>query len=145
MIRLVALACGLLCGAGLMISGLYDPSLVHTIGQRETGPLAFGLALFVIVASAAAIASLARGRGAPVLGGNEDPLPDLATRHTRLSGLVFGFGWGLAGYVPLTAFVSAGALSPGAVVFLASVLIGMVLVDVATGTRGTGRRTRSFG
>jgi uncharacterized membrane protein YedE/YeeE len=138
MIRLLALACGLLCGAGFLISGLYDPGLAHDVGAREGGPLAFSAALFAIVFVAAVLASLPLSRGTPCLGGHLEDLPEYAGRKTLFGALVFGVGWGLSGYFPLAAIVSAAALSPGAVVFLASAFVGMVLADVATGKRAFG-------
>lgn len=146
MMRLAALACGLLCGAGFLISGLYDPMLAHDVGARENGPLAFSLAIFTIVVVAGGVAALARADQTPVLGGVQSPAPDMNSRTSRVSALVFGIGWGVSGYFPLAAFVSAAALSPGAVVFLASVLFGMIFTDVATGQRSLGaRRSGSFG
>lgn len=138
MMRLVALACGLLCGAGFLISGLYDPSLVHNVLERDNGPLAFGLALFAIVFIGTFVTSMSRGRDTPFLGGETEPLPDWTGRKSLGSALAFGLGWGLAGYFPIAALVSSGALSPGAPVFLVSALIGMVLVDVVSGKRNLG-------
>ena len=146
MIRLAALACGLLCGAGLLISGLYDPALVYDLPERENGPLAFGMALFAIIFVASIIVSMSYERDAPYLGGQDEPLPDWTGWKPIASALVFGLGWGLAGYVPLSALVSAGALSPGAPVFLVAVLFGMVLSDVVTGKRSIGSGDKgSFG
>ena len=46
MIRLVALACGLLCGAGFVISGLHDPALLKALLMPgESWALALGLGL----------------------------------------------------------------------------------------------------
>lgn len=139
MIRLVALVSGLLCGAGFVLSGLYEPVLVDEIAERRSGPVALGLALFAFVAIAALLAPLSQRLSRPYLGGEDEPLPDWAGWKSLLAALVFGLGWGLSGYFPLAALVSAGALSPGAAIFLASVLSGMFLVDVALGKRKLGR------
>jgi len=138
MIRLAALACGLLCGAGLLVSGLHSPALAQEIHARDGAALAFGLALFAAVFVAALLAQFSRGRSSPFLGGEMEPLPTWAGRTPLVSALVFGLGWGLAGYFPLTALVSAAALSPGAAVFLVSALAGMILVDLASGRRRFG-------
>jgi hypothetical protein len=49
---------------------------------------------------------------------------------------LFGFGWGLAGYIPLAALAAAGMFSPGAAISLVSVLGGMIVADVITGDIG---------
>lgn len=138
MIRLVALMCGLLCGAGFLISGLYDPALAHTVGDQQGGPFAFGIAIFAIVFIAAILASMSVARGSPYLGGTEEPLPTWTGRKPLIAALLFGLGWGLAGYFPLSGLVSAGTMSPGAAIFLACVLVGMIGVDVVTGKRSLG-------
>ncbi len=135
MIRLVALGCGLLCGVGFLISGLYDPALAYGVPTEGGGPIAYGLALFAIVFISAVLAPLGAGRGAPLLGGADEPLPNWVGRRAIFGALVFGLGWGVSGYFPLSAFVSAGTMAPGAAVFLAAVLFGMLIVDVATGKR----------
>lgn len=139
MIRLVALACGLLCGAGFLISGLYDPGLVHEIHERDGAPLAFGLALFAIVVIAALFSSVLHRRQTPYLGGQEERLPHWTGPKPLFYAFAFGVGWGLAGYFPIGALVSAGALSPGAVIFLVSALFGMILADIISGKRTIGR------
>ncbi|MCR9257803.1 MAG: hypothetical protein NXI16_17105 [Alphaproteobacteria bacterium] len=138
MTRIVALVCGLLCGAGFLIAGFYDPALVHEVLERDSGPLAAGLALFAAVFVAALLASIFRRPGSPYLADDEEPLPDWTGRKALASALVFGLGWGLAGYFPLSALVSAGAFSPGAVIFLISVLSGVILFDVVSGQRKLG-------
>lgn len=146
MIRLAALACGLLCGAGLLISGIYDPALFHDIPKQECGQVVFGLALFAIIFVSGVIVSIFHERAAPYLGGEDEPLPSWKGLKPIASALAFGLGWGLTGYFPLSALVSAGALSPGAPVFLVAVLFGMVLVDVVTGKRSIGGGNKgSFG
>ena len=47
--------------------------------------------------------------------------------------LVFGAGWGLAGFCPGPAIVSAGAGQPKAIVFVLAMLAGMWLFEIAEG------------
>lgn len=147
MIRLVALACGLLCGAGFVISGLHDPALLQGFLIPQ-GAWAFSLGLGVLCAVTVAclVLSVAGNRGAPLLGGHLEPAPGGSGWKPMMSALAFGLGWGLAGYIPLTAMVSIGVFSPGAAIFLISVLGGMLLSDGFTGgfRRSDGRRG-SFG
>jgi uncharacterized membrane protein YedE/YeeE len=146
MIRLVALACGLLCGAGFVISGLYDPALIHGVWQSDGAPFAIGLAIVAIVLVATLVTFLSPRRNVPLLGGEEEPLPVWTGWKPLLSALVFGLGWGVSGYFPMAALVSAGTASPGAAIFLVSVLFGMIVTDIISGKRkhGSGRKG-SFG
>ena len=137
MIRLVALACGLLCGAGFVMSGLYDPSLLQSfLLPQALWTYSLGLGLLIAVVVAALVVTLAGTRGAPLLGGRVEPGHGTSGWKPMVSAVLFGFGWGLAGYFPLAAFVSAGMFSPGAVIFLASVLGGMIAFDVLSGSIG---------
>lgn len=137
MIRLVALACGLLCGAGFVISGLHDPALLKALLMPgESWALALGLGLLTAVVTAGLVVSLAGKASAPLLGGRIESVLATTGWKPMVSGLAFGFGWGLAGYFPMAALVSAGMSSPGAAVFLVSVLGGMIVVDVLRGSIG---------
>lgn len=147
MIRLVALACGLFCGAGFVISGLYDPALLSTfVMPQGTWTFSLGLGLLIALVVAGLVITLVGNREAPLLGGQWEPVAGGSGWKPKASALLFGLGWGLAGYIPLTAVVSAGTLSPGAVIFLTSVLSGMIISDLLTGGLGrkNGRRG-SFG
>lgn len=131
MIRIVALACGLLCGAGFAISGLHDPVLLQRfLMPEQTSSLSLGLGLVCAIIAAGLVMALSGNRNTPLLGGEIEPLPGGTGWRPLVSALVFGLGWGLSGYFPLTAMVSAGMLSSGASVFLISVLGGMILTDV---------------
>lgn len=135
MIRLVALACGLLCGAGFVLSGLHDPALLQSVLMPGASwNLALGLGLLVAVVTAALVVALAGKDRAPLLGGQAEPVHGTKGWKPLVSALVFGFGWGLAGYFPLAALAAAGMFSPGAAIFLVSVLSGMILADVLTGS-----------
>jgi len=137
MIRLVALACGLLCGAGFVLSGLHDPALLQSFLMRGTSwNLSLGFGLLVAVVTATIVVTLAGKHQAPLLGGETEPVDGTSGWKPIASGLLFGFGWGLAGYIPLAALAAAGMFSPGAMIFLVSVLGGMLVADVITGDMG---------
>ena len=52
-------------------------------------------------------------------------------RRLILGSLVFGIGWGLAGFCPGPALVAFGAGYDKAVVFVIAMLAGMALFEVA--------------
>lgn len=136
MIRLTALLAGLLCGAGLVISGMTDPARLH--GFLAPGPTwdpSFGLGLAAaMLVSWLGVRVLAH-RGRPMLGAASDaPRADRIDGRLILASVLAGCGLGLAGFSPGTAFAAAGLWSADAAVFLAAVLGGMLIVDVANGT-----------
>lgn len=125
----VALLAGLIFGMGLIVSGMANPAKVLgflDFAGKWDPSLAF------VMAGAVALASLgfalARRRqhsfsGAPMR------LP-AATRidHRLLAGsAVFGVGWGLAGFCPGPALVSAGAGESKAMLFVVAMLGGMAI------------------
>jgi len=137
--RLVEFLVGLLFGIGLILSGMtdpgkvigfldlsgnWDPSLALVMG----GAIAVGLSAF----------SLARRRTTNFLGGAMYlPRPGQIDRPLVVGSLVFGIGWGLAGFCPGPALVSLGAGQPKAAVFVLAMLVGMMAFDWAT--RGSPR------
>lgn len=134
MIRLAALACGLLCGVGLIISGMADPARVQAF--LRPGPdwdPAFGLAVLAAIAVAFIGVSLHRRAGRPLLSG-PSVAAEADTLDARLVGgsLLFGFGWGLSGLTPGTALVAAGQFLGDGALFAAAALLGMLLHDLST-------------
>ena len=147
MIRLAALLCGLVCGAGVFLSGLFQPAVMS--GSLGVWALSIGAATLVALVVAALVLALSRPLtrplNRPLLGGEADPVAPAGTAKVVLGDLMFGLGWGLAGYFPLAALVALGVFAPGAAIFLAAVLVGMILHDlVAKGgmPRGEGRFSR---
>ncbi|WP_232071189.1 DUF6691 family protein [Paraburkholderia pallida] len=127
-----AFACGLLFGLGLIVSGMANPAKVLAfldLAGRWDPSLAF------VMAGAVAIAAIgfrrARTRSASVLGAPMQ-LPTARRVDARLiaGALVFGAGWGLAGFCPGPALVSAASGQPRAWLFVAAMLAGMALFAV---------------
>ncbi len=147
MIRLAALLCGLICGTGMILSGLFQPTLLWGLGSSEgAGGLTLGLGLLSAFCAAALVIALTRTLSRPVLGGPGEPMGDTPTPKALAGGVLFGFGWGLCGYFPLSAIVAIGLFAPGAAIFLASVVAGMILHDLgANGGRLRLDRLRSGG
>lgn len=122
---LAALLSGVLFGLGLAISGMTDPKVV--IGFLDLfGD--FNPALMFVLGGAVGTTLVAfrfvLRRPSPLLAADFQ-LPtrkDIDARLLTGAGL-FGIGWGLAGYCPGPALVSAGALIDTALVFVPVMLL----------------------
>ena len=130
--RITEFAVGLLFGLGLILSGMTDPGKV--IGFLDlAGPWDPSLALVMggaILVGVFAFA-LAQRRTRTFLGGALH-LPGASDLDRRLvlGSLVFGAGWGLAGFCPGPALVSLGAGQPEAAVFVAAMVAGMAVFEL---------------
>lgn len=127
-IAFAALA-GLVFALGLGLSGMTQPSKV--IGFLDvTGDWDPSLAFVMVGAIAVHLTAyrLLRGRGRPLLAGRFHlPTRSDIDLSLVLGAAIFGVGWGLGGYCPGPALVSAGALQKPALIFLAAMAAGMVL------------------
>jgi uncharacterized membrane protein YedE/YeeE len=124
---------GLIFGIGLIFAGMTDPSKV--IGFLDVaGPwdpsLAFVMAGAILVGLVAF--RFARHRTMNFLGG-AIRLPSKGDIDKRLviGSLLFGIGWGMAGFCPGPALVSLGTGSPKAILFVLSMIAGMALFEGA--------------
>jgi uncharacterized protein len=141
--RFVApLVCGLIFGAGLLISGMVQPTKV--LGFLDIFG-AWDPSLAVVMAAALAVSMpgfmLANQRPRPWLaqqyfwpGKSEIDLPLVA------GAALFGVGWGLVGLCPGPALESLATLSPGVIVFVVAMAAGMALHDAWQKSRLTVRR-----
>lgn len=130
--RITEFAVGLLFGIGLILSGMTDPGKV--IGFLDLfGPWDPSLALVMggaILVGVFAFA-VARKRTRTFLGGALHlPKSNDIDRRLVVGGLVFGAGWGLAGFCPGPALVSLGAGQPQAAVFVIAMLAGMGVFEL---------------
>ncbi len=129
MLNLNAFLVGLLFGLGLIISGMTDPSKV--IGFLDLAgawdpSLAFVMGGAMLIGAAAFTIAKKRQRsllGAPMQLSSATELDS----RLLLGSLVFGIGWGISGFCPGPAVVSAAAGQPKAWIFVASMLAGMAL------------------
>ena len=128
----VALLVGHLFGIGLIISGMTNPAKV--IGFLDLAG-AWDPSLALVMGGAIAVGLVAfqvAGRRAQSLLGAEMRLPT-ATRIDRrlvLGGLVFGAGWGLAGYCPGPALASLASGASQPLVFTLAMLGGMAIFEI---------------
>lgn len=131
MSSLIAALSGLLFGIGLLASGmtdpakvkgfldlfgLWDPSLALVMG----GAIAVGLIGFTLAAKRTTSWS-----GEPI----DLPKSRVVDLRLVLGGILFGVGWGIAGYCPGPGIVAASAGSLAGGVFVVAMLAGMTIHD----------------
>ena len=132
MIKFSAFIAGLLFGLGLLLAGMANPRKVLAF-LDVAGAWDPSLALVMVGAIAVAFAPFAWARkrqksllGAPL----QLPTSTRLDRRLVLGSLVFGAGWGLAGFCPGPALVALGMGVPQAYVFVLAMLAGMGLFEV---------------
>ena len=129
--RISEFAVGLLFGIGLILSGMTDPGKVigflDLFGAWDPSlALVMGGAILVGVFAFA----LAKKRTTTFLGGALAlPTSQDIDRRLVVGGLLFGAGWGLAGFCPGPALVSLGSGQPKAAVFVLAMLAGMLVFE----------------
>jgi uncharacterized protein len=127
--RLFEFLTGLLFGAGLIVSGMCDPGKV--LGFLDVAG-AWDPSLALVMGGAIAVGvgafALARRRTTAFLGGAiRLPSATAIDRPLVMGSLLFGAGWGLAGFCPGPALVALGAGYSQAAVFVLAMLTGMLL------------------
>lgn len=129
---LAAFGCGLLFGAGLLISGMTQPDKVLgflDIFGAWDATLAFVMAGAVIVTSIGF--ALARRRGAPMLATKlQWPTRNDIDAALLAGAALFGIGWGLVGLCPGPAIVNLASLSLPVIVFVVAMAAGMLGFDL---------------
>ena len=132
MLVLTAFLSGLVFGLGLILSGMANPAKVLAFLDLA-GDWDPSLALVMVGAIAAAFTPFAWARkrqrsllGAPL----QLPTATRLDRRLVLGSLVFGAGWGLAGFCPGPALVALGMGVPQAYVFVLAMLAGLGLFEV---------------
>lgn len=139
-VALSSLFAGLLFGFGLIVSGmanpekvldfldlagLWDPSLAFVMG----GAILVGLVAFTV----------ARKRTVSFLGlSMKLPTNRTIDRRLIIGSVLFGVGWGIAGFCPGPALVALGAGEIKAIVFVASMVTGMILFEFLERRRTAG-------
>ena len=133
MLNLSSLLAGLVFGLGLIVSGMANPAKV--IGFLDLAGR-WDPSLALVMAGAIAVGAIAfaiaRTRTASLLDAPMKLPSDQRIDRRLLAGaLVFGVGWGIAGFCPGPALVAIGMGSAKAVVFVVAMLAGMAIFQIA--------------
>jgi uncharacterized protein len=132
MLMIASLLCGLVFGAGLLISGMVQPTKVLAFLDIFG---AWDPSLAVVMIGALAVSTpgfmLARRQARPILAPECFwPTKTGLDRSLVIGSTLFGIGWGLVGLCPGPALESLATLSPGVLAFVIAMAAGMFLHDV---------------
>lgn len=132
MLAVTALLAGLVFGLGLIVSGMADPAKV--LGFLDLAG-AWDPSLALVMAGAIAVGvvafTLATRRRRSLLGAPMQlPQGQAIDRRLIVGSLLFGAGWGLAGFCPGPALVALGMGEWKAAVFVAAMLAGMAVFEL---------------
>ena len=142
MLMIASLLCGLVFGAGLLISGMVQPTKVLAFLDVFG---AWDPTLAVVMMAALAVSTpgfmLANGRSQPLLATRSFwPTKTDIDRPLVIGAALFGIGWGLVGLCPGPALESLATLSPGIIVFVAAMAGGVLLQNIWQRSRPTAQR-----
>ena len=131
MLAFASLLAGLVFGLGLILSGMADPAKVlgfldlagawdPSLAFVMVGAIAVGMVAFIV----------ARRRTVSFLGA-EMRLPGARHIDRRLvvGGMLFGVGWGIAGFCPGPGLVALGMGEGKALIFVVAMLAGMGIFE----------------
>ena len=132
MLVLTSLLAGLVFGLGLLVSGMANPAKVigfldlagdwdPSLGLVMAGAIAVGIIAFAV----------ARRRTVSFVGAEMKlTTPHHIDRRLVLGSLLFGVGWGIAGFCPGPGLVALGMGEVKAVVFVGAMLAGMSIFEL---------------
>ena len=123
---------GLLFGLGLILSGMTDPGKV--IGFLDLAGL-WDPSLALVMGGAIAVGffafAIAKKRTVNFLGGALHlPKSNQIDKPLVIGAVLFGAGWGLAGFCPGPGLVSLGSGNAKGAFFVAFMLVGMQLFEI---------------
>ena len=133
MLNLSSLFAGLVFGLGLIVSGMANPAKVIgflDLTGRWDPSLAFVMADAIAVAALAF--AVAKTRTVSFLGA-AIKLPGSSSdidHRLVIGSVLFGIGWGVAGFCPGPGLVALGMGEIKALVFVAAMLLGMGLFEL---------------
>lgn len=122
-----SMVCGLIFGAGLLISGMTQPAKVLgflDVFGRWDPTLAFVMVAALVVSSAGF--ALARRSGVSLFAGTQQwPVRAAIDRPLVVGSVLFGTGWGLVGLCPGPAIENLATFSPRVLVFVLAMAAGV--------------------
>ncbi len=134
---LSAFGAGLVFGIGLLISGMANPEKVLgflDLAGAWDPSLAFVMGGAIIVGVFAF--TVARKRTLSFLGAEMKlPANKQIDRRLMVGSLMFGAGWGLAGFCPGPGLVALGAGEAKAAIFVAAMIAGMAIFELIERSR----------
>ena len=146
MYRITEFIVGLLFGLGLMLSGMTDPGKV--IGFLDLFG-AWDPSLALVMGGAILVSffafTVAKKRTTTFLGGVlRFPTNMDIDKKLVVGSVLFGAGWGLAGFCPGPAMVSMADGQPKALVFVLAMLVGMLGFELMDRFVHAPRKTKSI-
>ena len=137
-----SLMCGFIFGLGLVISGMTQPTKVLGFLDIFAAPSGgWDPSLAVVMAAGLAVTSvgyaLLRPRAPLFDTQSRWPTATPIDRPLVIGAVLFGIGWGLVGLCPGPAIVNLATLSPGVIVFVIAMAIGMLAHDLWQSRKGT--------
>src|SRR6202165_3526184 len=142
MLVIASLLCGLMFGAGLLISRMVEPTKVLAFLDVFA---AWDPSLAVVMIAALVVSipgfMLARRHPRPILATQRFwPTKIGLDRSLVIGSALFGVGWGLVGLCPGPALESLASLSPGVIAFVAAMGACILLHALRQRSRPTIRR-----
>ena len=146
MYRITEFIVGLLFGLGLMLSGMTDPGKV--IGFLDLFG-AWDPSLALVMGGAILVGffafTVAKKRSTTFIGGVlRFPTNMDIDKKLVVGSVLFGAGWGLAGFCPGPAMVSMADGQPKALVFVLAMLVGMLGFELMDRFVHAPRKTKSI-
>ena len=142
MINIASLLAGLLFGIGLILSGMANPAKV--LGFLDLAG-SWDPSLALVMAGAIAVGvggfAIAKNRTQSILGlAMQFPKARHIDRRLLGGSLLFGIGWGIAGFCPGPGLVALGMGEGKAVVFVVAMVVGMYFFELLErrSSRGSG-------
>nr|WP_229260580.1 DUF6691 family protein [Duganella alba] len=135
---IISFLAGLIFGIGLIISGMANPAKVLAFLDLAGN---WDPSLIFVMAGAVGVGFFAflwaRSRKTTLLGGAMKlPVVTRIDRRLIIGAVMFGIGWGLAGFCPGPALVGLGMGVPKAILFVLAMLAGMGLYELFERRRG---------